>query len=367
MAPESTPSGIFEWLTRNCRPKRSDSATLRFERMASQAGGRLPEIHLPLDHRDPSHWRHRGMIWDYVFSLDGCERVLDIGPGDGWPSLLLAPHFKEVVGIEPGPRRAEACRESARRMKTRKAHFEEMSADKMTFAKDSFDGVVAATSIEQTPDPVATLKEVHRVLKPGGILRMTYEAYEEVAEPVREAVSVKRGGQGSFLVDYVVCWTEKAEERGYLLEVVPLSDGSRKRLELWAVRCADDVCPHRDPRLERGLAQTIKAVRKAEVVKCHVFRLHHFKTRNLRRTLERIGFGEVRQIAGGGWVAEQCAREMIQSRRIEAAAPLMEEMCRAAARVGIGLETPRHGNVMARKMHRRSAPKTQPVARKKAR
>ena len=36
----------------------------------------------------------------------------------------------------------------------------------------SFDGIMASSSIEQTPNPKATLKELFRVLKPGGRLRI---------------------------------------------------------------------------------------------------------------------------------------------------------------------------------------------------
>lgn len=349
MPRDATPSGISEWIARNCRPKTIDAATLRFERMASQAAHNLPEIHTALDHRNPAHWFHRGMIWDYVFSLEGSQRVLDVGPGDGWPSLLIARHFKEVIGIEPGPNRLEVCKANAQKMRARNARFEMMSACDMSFRSGSFDGVVAASSIEQTPNPTAALSEIHRVLKVGGTLRMTYEVFDGVVEPVREAISIQTGAEGSFLIDYVVSWTERAEERNYLLEVLPLTEGNRKRLELWAKRCKDDAYPHRDPRLERGLGQTTKAIRKSEILKSHTFRIHHFKVRNLIRTLEKIGFTDIRPIAGGGWPAQQCGLEMIQSRRVEAAAPLMEEICRAAARIGIGLVTQRGGHLIARK------------------
>jgi SAM-dependent methyltransferase len=45
----------------------------------------------------------------------------------------------------------------------------------LPFEDESFDGVMAATSIEQTPDPREALREIYRVLRPGGRLRMDYE------------------------------------------------------------------------------------------------------------------------------------------------------------------------------------------------
>ena len=57
---------------------------------------------------------------------------------------------------------------------------------------------------------------------------------------------------------------------------------------------------------------------------------------------------------GGGWPARECAQELIQAHRIAAAAPLMEEICRAAGRIGIALETDRPGHVIARKPERKA-------------
>jgi len=347
---DATPSGIFEWIARSSRPRASDSSALRFERMESQAALSLPEVHIPLDHHNPSHWHHRGMIWDFVLSLAGAQHVLDVGPGDGWPSLLIAPHFKEVVGIEPGARRIAVCKANAHRMGLRKARFEQMSVESMTFRPSSFDGVVAATSIEQTSDPAQALREVHRVLAPGGTLRLTYEALEATPEPVRETIAVLPGPQeGTYLIDYVVVWTARLEERNFLITVKPGNEASAKRLELWATRCAEDRYPLRDPRLERGLVRTIRTLRAGEVVSVETYRVHHFKTDALVKLLTKVGFCEVRCIVGGGLPAAQFGLEMIQSRRIESAAPLMEEMCRASARLGLAIETTRPGSIIARK------------------
>jgi SAM-dependent methyltransferase len=349
MPKPATPSGIHEWIARTCRVSRSDAGTLRYARMESQANFSLPEIHRPLDHLNPGHWRHRGLIWDFVLSLEGAERVLDIGPGDGWPSLLLAKHFKQVVGIEPVAERVGACRANAQRLRVRKAQFQQMSATRMEFPDESFDGAVAATSIEQTPSPTAALKEIFRVLRPGGRLRMVYEALEEEAEPVREVAAVHHGQDGTYLIDYEVTRPPEAEQRGFLLTARPLSEANRRQLEAWATRCRGDAFPHRDPRLERGLAETIKGLKVPEILKAEGFRLQHFKTRRLLQTLRRIGFTDIRLIPGGGWAAEQCGEEMIRARRAAAAAPLMEEICRAAARIGISAATTRPGNVIAHK------------------
>ncbi|MBT1247873.1 hypothetical protein XO09_08625 [Thermosipho sp. 1223] len=46
----------------------------------------------------------------------------------------------------------------------------------MPFPDNFFDGIMAASSIEQTPNSKETLKELYRVLKPSGKIRIYYEA-----------------------------------------------------------------------------------------------------------------------------------------------------------------------------------------------
>jgi len=101
---------------------------------------------------------------------------LDFGPGDGWPSLLIAPYVKEVIGVEGSQKRLDICNRNAKRLGLTNVEFEYVPpGTPLPFPDCTFDGAMAASSIEQTPDPYQTLKELFRVLKPGGKLRLHYE------------------------------------------------------------------------------------------------------------------------------------------------------------------------------------------------
>ena len=169
---------IFSWIAEELRPEVRTTAELLYDGMASQSGGRLPIIYLPFDAGDVGHWCDRGSAMDFALSTQ-CQgrRVLDFGPGDGWPSLLLAPFAGEVVGVDGSPRRVAVCAENAARLGIANASFRHVAPGApLPFDDGSFDAIVAATSVEQTPNPRATLAEFHRVLRPGGRLRLSYEA-----------------------------------------------------------------------------------------------------------------------------------------------------------------------------------------------
>ncbi|MBO0752426.1 MAG: class I SAM-dependent methyltransferase [Bradyrhizobiaceae bacterium] len=95
-------------------------------------------------------------------------RVLDVGVGTGLSLDQYSPRNR-VIGIdlsEPMLRRATA------RMQRRPLPHVEMlavmNAERLAFADDSFDVVVAQYVITAVPDPEAALDEFARVVKPGG-------------------------------------------------------------------------------------------------------------------------------------------------------------------------------------------------------
>lgn len=176
----------IEWITSNLEVKRVETDEMYYSG-ESQSGYQLPLIYIPFDPNDPGHWADRGQALDYSM-VAGPGRVLDFGPGDGWPSLIVAPFVEEVVGVDGSKKRVEVCAENARRMGLKNASFVHVPAGKsLPFEDASFDGVMASASIEETPDPRATLQNIYRILRPGGRLRFRYNAYiEHSGRPERE-------------------------------------------------------------------------------------------------------------------------------------------------------------------------------------
>jgi ubiquinone/menaquinone biosynthesis C-methylase UbiE len=103
-------------------------------------------------------WRARG------------GKHLDAGCGTG-ANLERVRELGEWTGVDSSP---EAIRFCAERGLRRLVIGE---AERLAFAADSFDGAMALDLLEHLPDDEACLRELYRVLKPGGRLILTVPAH----------------------------------------------------------------------------------------------------------------------------------------------------------------------------------------------
>jgi ubiquinone/menaquinone biosynthesis C-methylase UbiE len=99
------------------------------------------------------------------------DAVLDIATGPGEPALsiaaLVGPEGK-VIGIDPVPEMVAAARRATHHRGFRNTHFDVAFPDDLPFAADTFDAVVSRFGVMFFPSPVNAVREMLRVLKPGG-------------------------------------------------------------------------------------------------------------------------------------------------------------------------------------------------------
>jgi ubiquinone/menaquinone biosynthesis C-methylase UbiE len=96
-------------------------------------------------------------------------RVLEIGIGSGLNLPLYGSRVDEVLGLDPAARLIAMARDAAARLKI-PVTLIARSAESIPIENASFDTVVSTWSLCSIPDPVAALREMRRVLKPGGRL-----------------------------------------------------------------------------------------------------------------------------------------------------------------------------------------------------
>ncbi|MHB9131066.1 MAG: class I SAM-dependent methyltransferase [Armatimonadota bacterium] len=115
------------------------------------------------------------LLWKWVadMAVQGRTqaRVLDVGSGAGQLSTLLAqrPEVAHAIGIDLSAPMVEQARSTAEAHGV-DATFLQVDAAEMPFADGEFDVVVSTLSLHHWHDPLAVLREIHRVLAPGGNL-----------------------------------------------------------------------------------------------------------------------------------------------------------------------------------------------------
>jgi ubiquinone/menaquinone biosynthesis C-methylase UbiE len=108
----------------------------------------------------------------WLADLAGFERhrgdlVLEVGCGMGTDLLEFAAHGARVVGLDLTRRHLELARRRFR-ASGRAGSFQQGDAERLPFASGVFDFVYSCGVLHHTPDGASAVREIHRVLKPGG-------------------------------------------------------------------------------------------------------------------------------------------------------------------------------------------------------
>jgi ubiquinone/menaquinone biosynthesis C-methylase UbiE len=104
--------------------------------------------------------------------LNGGERVLDIGSGMGGFLVAAARNGMAVVGLEPSTDYCTITRLRGARYDLSPSVVQGVG-ETLPFPDHSFDVVLAQDILEHVRDPDLTLREMHRVLRPGGVALVT--------------------------------------------------------------------------------------------------------------------------------------------------------------------------------------------------
>jgi prepilin-type N-terminal cleavage/methylation domain-containing protein len=126
------------------------------------------------------------------------EVVVDLGSGGGLEVFLAAKKVGptgKAIGIDMTPEMLARARENAKRQGLSNVEFHEATIDKLPLSDVSVDCVISNCVINLAPDKNAVLREIARVLKPGGRVAVSDIALKKPLPPEI----------GSDLLAYVGC------------------------------------------------------------------------------------------------------------------------------------------------------------------
>ena len=112
-------------------------------------------------------------LYDHIaneLKISGRARILDVGAGRGYISFLLAARNPEatIIGIDYSPLQVRAAQKLRRQKQISNCSFQRGNAISIQFQDKAFDAAVSVGSIKHWPDGLQGMKEIYRVLKPGG-------------------------------------------------------------------------------------------------------------------------------------------------------------------------------------------------------
>lgn len=158
-----------------------------------------------LSYRQDPRWRA------FLVSRIGArssDRMLDVATGTGAVARELRRRFCTVVGLDQSP---EMLAEARRRLGD-EVEFVLGEADQLPFADGSFDGLTFTYLLRYVEDPAATLTELARVVRPGGMVaglefglptgvwRALWELHVRVALPLAGMILGRGWRQAGFFL-----------------------------------------------------------------------------------------------------------------------------------------------------------------------
>jgi ubiquinone/menaquinone biosynthesis C-methylase UbiE len=206
---------------------------------------------------------HRGgRDLDRLVELAECApdaEALDVATGTGHTALALAPHVGHVVASDLTPQMLAEARELGRERGITNVSFEIAEAERLPFADASFDIVSCRIAPHHFADVQAFVREVARVLRPGGRFVLIDSQAPEDDELDAWLNEVEWRRDNSHVRSYRLSeWRAWIESAGLVIDVIEPFE-RRHEFAPWTAR--GGMTPDAKQALERFMLDTPERVR----------------------------------------------------------------------------------------------------------
>lgn len=180
--------------------------------------------------------------------LQGGQRLLDIGCWNG--HLLELVHeaglYQDLYGVDVVAEGIEAVR-----AKGFQAQVVDLNGEPLPFPDEYFDGITILAVLEHIFDPYAVIREIHRVLRPGGELVLDVPNAASLTNRTRillgrvPVTSTDAGWDGGHLHYFTKHALDRfLQSEGFNILARKASGGRPRLREWWISLLADDLIYH---------------------------------------------------------------------------------------------------------------------------
>ncbi|HEU0025014.1 MAG TPA: class I SAM-dependent methyltransferase [Thermoleophilaceae bacterium] len=166
-------------------------------------------------------------------------RVLDLGASDGANFPYFPSTVTEVIAVEPEPYLRGLAERSAGRAPV-PVRVVDALAERLPLDDASVDAAVVALVLCSVPDQSAALRELHRVVRPGGELRV----FEHVVADDRRLAALQRFLERSGIWPRIAGGCHPARDTASAIEDAGFTIDRLRGLSVKPCRLAFPVAPH---------------------------------------------------------------------------------------------------------------------------
>lgn len=150
----------------------------------------------------PKHLIRIEAPW-YLSRIKAGDTVLDLGCNNGQHTLKLAGKCRKIIGVDHDKKQLAIAWASVRDKKVNNAQFGIQDLEKkLNFDPNSFDKVIFLDVLEHIVNRSQILKEIRRVLKPGGLVFLAVPNIETSWKRLQQSVGLNGYADPDHKIEY---------------------------------------------------------------------------------------------------------------------------------------------------------------------